>query len=325
MVALENVPLAGIFGRGWDTLRLLVQVSRGKVTPGSRSSTSTANSCRSNEARVPVLDRGFIFGDGVYEVIPVYSRAPVPPAPSICARLQHSLRRDPARATRMTTRKWTRAHPELVARNPWDDQCVYLQVTRGVASATTPSRRASTPTVFMMANPLATPHAEQVDERRRGVTRDDYRWLRCDIKSISLLAQLPAARRWPWTPARSRRSCSATATLTEASASNVFVVKNGVLLPPPKNNLILPGITYDVVLELARDAGHAARGRARCSERKCATPTRSGCSSSTQGSAGGHDARRQAGRQRQARARVPRACTRCTRTTRRACAQQAHA
>ena len=207
-----------------------------------------------DQARVSVLDRGFIFGDGVYEVIPVYSRRPFR-LPEHFARLQRSL--DAVRlANPMTDAEWTRLIQDLVARHAGEDQSVYLQVTRGAAKRDHAFPKEGKQTVFMMSSPLVTPAKDLVDNGVPCITATDYRWLKCDVKSISLLGNCLL-----------RQSAAETGAaevvlfrdgfLTEASASNVFAVRNGKLLSPPKNHLILPGITYDVVLELAAAIGIA--------------------------------------------------------------------
>jgi len=210
------------------------------------------------EARVSVLDRGFIFGDGVYEVIPVYSRHPFR-LPEHLRRLQRSL--DAIRlGNPMTDPEWTRLIHDLVVRHAGEDQSVYLQVTRGAARRDHAFPKEGKPTVFMMSGPLVTPAREQVENGVPCVTATDYRWLRCDVKSVSLLANCllrqQAAEAGAVEVVLFRDGC-----LTEASASNVFVVKDGKLLAPPKNHLILPGITYDVVLELAAAKGIAVELR----------------------------------------------------------------
>jgi D-alanine transaminase len=201
-----------------------------------------------DQARVSVLDRGFIFGDGVYEVIPVYSRHPFR-LPEHLRRLRHSL--DATRiANPMADTEWTRLIRELVARHAGEDQSVYLQVTRGVAKRDHAFPKDAKPTVFMMSSPLVTPARELVEQGVPCITATDFRWLKCDVKSVSLLANCllrqSAADAGATEVVLFRDGC-----LTEASASNVFVVRKGKLLAPPKNHLILPGITYDVVLELA--------------------------------------------------------------------------
>jgi len=107
------------------------------------------------------------------------------------------------------------------------------------------------PTVFMMANPLVTPPQSQREQGVTAVTVPDNRWLRCDIKSTSLLANC-LLRQAAVDAGAVESVLLRDGMLTEGSASNIFVVKNGVIITPPKTNFILPGITYDVVIELAR-------------------------------------------------------------------------
>jgi D-alanine transaminase len=202
-------------------------------------------------ARVPVLDRGFIFGDGVYEVIPVYSRRPFR-LPEHLRRLARSL--DAIRlANPMTDAEWARLIHDLIARDSDEDQSIYLQVTRGVAKRDHALPRDAKPTVFMMTGPLATPPREMVEHGVAAVTATDYRWLRCDVKSVSLLANCLLRQRAVDAGA-SEVVLFRDGYLTEGSSSNVFVVRNGTLLAPPRNHLVLPGITCDVVLELAAAA-----------------------------------------------------------------------
>ena len=201
------------------------------------------------EAKVPVLDRGFIFGDGVYEVVPVYSKVAFRLDEHL-ARLERSLAAVGIRNPH-TREQWRGFVEGIVARQPFEDQAVYFQVTRGVAKRDHAFPKNSQPTVFMMSNPLVPPAPAQVESGASAITARDHRWLRCDIKSISLIGNVLLRQ----------LSAEADATetilfrdgkLTEASASNVFMVKDGVIYSPPKNELILPGITYDVVVELAR-------------------------------------------------------------------------
>ena len=200
------------------------------------------------EARIPVLDRGFIFGDGVYEVIPAYSRTPFRMAEHL-RRLQHSL--DGIRlANPLSDADWTKLMNELIAKNEGEDQSIYLQVTRGVAKRDHAFPKDIKQTVFMMSSPLTTPPQAQVDNGVSAITASDFRWLKCDVKSVSLLGNC-LLRQLAVDAGAVETILFRDGKLTEASASNVFVVKNGVLLAPPKNNLVLPGITYDVVLEIA--------------------------------------------------------------------------
>jgi len=201
------------------------------------------------QAMVPVLDRGFIFGDGVYELIPVYSRAPFRMDDHL-ARLERSLGAVRIRNP-YTREKWREIILQLVAQQPWEDQAVYFEVTRGVARRDHAFPADVEPTVFMMCNPLVNPPRELVEKGGSAVSAVDNRWLRCDIKSISLIGNC-LLRQVSADAGAQETILFRDGKLTEASASNVFIVKRGVLLSPPKSNLILPGITYDVVTEIAQ-------------------------------------------------------------------------
>ena len=202
------------------------------------------------DAKISVLDRGFIFGDGVYEVIPVYSRKAFRLAEHL-RRLQHSM--DGIKlANPHSDSEWTAIIEELIARNAAEDQYLYLHITRGVAKRDHAFPNPPvTPTVFMMSNPLPTPPAELLHSGIACITAPDNRWLRCDIKAIALLPNVLLRQM------AVDAGCAETILIrdqefmTEGAASNIFVVKNGKLLAPPKDNLMLPGITYDVILELA--------------------------------------------------------------------------
>jgi D-alanine transaminase len=210
------------------------------------------NFLRMAEARVPVLDRGFIFGDGVYEVIPVYARRPFRMQEHL-RRLQYSL--DQIRlANPYPDQEWTRLVLELIVRCPHADQGLYLQVTRGVAKRDHAFPKGVEPTVFMMTNALSAPSPEAVANGVAAITAADNRWLRCDIKSIALLGNV-LMRQLAIDAGANETIMLRDGWLTEGSASNVFAVRNGVILTPPKGHLILPGTTYDVVLELAAKAG----------------------------------------------------------------------
>jgi D-alanine transaminase len=204
------------------------------------------------EARVPVLDRGFIFGDGVYEVIPVYARRAFRIDQHL-ARLQYSL--DGIRlANPHAPAEWKHLIDEVIARSPHPDQSIYLQVTRGVAKRDHAFPKDAKPTVFVMSSPLTTPPPEQVANGVAAITLTDNRWLRCDIKSTALLANV-LLRQAAVEAGASEAVLLRDGFLTEGAASSIFVVKNGALITPPKSHLILPGTTYDVALELAASAG----------------------------------------------------------------------
>jgi D-alanine transaminase len=204
------------------------------------------------EARIPVLDRGFIFGDGVYEVIPVYSGRPFR-LDAHLLRLQASL--DGIRLVNPHgAESWRTLIAKLIAAQDFADQSLYVQVTRGVAPRDHAFPKGLEPTVFMMANPLVTPSQTLKATGVCAITAPDNRWLHCDIKAVSLLPNVLLRQ------LAVDADCAETILLrdgflTEGAASNIFVMNNGILLAPQKSNLMLPGITYDVVLELA--AAHA--------------------------------------------------------------------
>ncbi|MBS1136961.1 MAG: D-amino acid aminotransferase [Proteobacteria bacterium] len=205
------------------------------------------------QAQVPVLDRGFLFGDGAYELIPVYSRRPFRLAEHL-RRLQTTL--DGIRlANPHGAAEWMRLVGEIVARNEWQDQSVYLQVTRGADTKRNHAfPKGVAPTVFIMTEPLVTPADAQRDTGVCAVSAADFRWLRCDLKTVALLANCLLRQQ------AVEAGCAETILfrdgfLTEGAASNIFVVRDGTMLAPPRSHLMLCGITYDVVLELAAAHG----------------------------------------------------------------------
>jgi len=150
--------------------------------------------------------------------------------------------------------EWRDVIQRLIAAQPFEDQGLYFQVTRGVAKRDHAFPQGVAPTVFAMANPLVTPPAALVERGAAARTAVDFRWQRCDIKSISLIGNC-LLRQLSAEAGEAETILLRDGLLTEASASNVFIVMAGVIQAPPKSNLILPGITYDVVVEIARDAG----------------------------------------------------------------------
>ena len=203
-----------------------------------------------DQISISPLDRGFIFGDGVYEVIPVYNGVPLR-AREHFERLQRSM--DEIGLTNPhTVEEWMRLTDELLRHHP-GDQAVYIQVTRGA-----PQKRDHVipkglqPTVFMMSNPMTTPSREAVENGVACVTSRDFRWEKCHVKSTSLLGNV-LARQISADAGATETILFRDGFLTEASSSNVFVVKDGVVSAPPRDNLILMGITYDLVMQLARE------------------------------------------------------------------------
>lgn len=201
-----------------------------------------------DQAKISVLDRGFIFGDAIYEVIPVYRRKPLRLAAHI-ARLQRSL--DEIRiASPHSDGEWAGLIGDLVNDSEHDDQAVYLQVSRGVAKREFGLLQGIEPTVFMLSSPFVSPPQQQIDNGVAAVSLVDFRWLRCDIKSTSLLGA-NMLRQFANDAGGAECVLFRDGYLTEGSSSNIFVVHNGVLVTPPKSRLTLPGITYELLLELA--------------------------------------------------------------------------
>ena len=205
------------------------------------------------EARISPLDRGFLFADGAYEVIPVYGRYGFRQEEHM-RRFQVSL--DGIRLPNPhTPDEWRALIKQIIANAPFEDQQLYIQVTRGADVKRDAAFPVNVPqTVFMFTAPMAKPTVEMRANGVACVTAPDIRWGRCDLKTVALLANSQARQ------ISVDAGCTETIMirdgfLTEGSASNVFIVKNGVVLAPPKNNRILPGITYDVVFELAAKHG----------------------------------------------------------------------
>ncbi|WP_456380054.1 D-amino acid aminotransferase [Thiolapillus sp.] len=205
------------------------------------------------DACVSVMDRGFLFGDGVYEVIPAYAGQPF--------RLGEHLRRLDAslEGIRMSPPldedRWRNILARLLAQRGDADQQIYLQITRGAYGKRLHSIPEKVkPTVMAFATELAHRDPELVKQGMSVITLDDIRWQRCNIKAITLLANILAQQ-------QARDDGAEEAILVrdglanEGTASNLFIVKENLIITPPKSRHLLPGITRDLVLELARDAG----------------------------------------------------------------------
>ncbi len=214
------------------------------------------------DARISVLDRGFIFGDGVYEVIPVDTidgiRAPFNARPHF-ARLQRSL--DAVRiANPFTLEQWLDLTAELIERHPWPRQLIYLQVTRGVSKRDHPFPAGITPTVFINSTPWPPIAAEQIELGVAAVTHPDERWLHCDIKSTSLLGNV-LMKQYAIDNGASETVMLRDGYLTEGSSTNTMIVTDNVVVAPRKTLHILPGITYDAVFDIAHAHGVATERR----------------------------------------------------------------
>ncbi|MDH5379195.1 MAG: D-amino acid aminotransferase [Gammaproteobacteria bacterium] len=210
-------------------------------------------------AKVSVLDRGFLFGDGVYEVIPVYN-GHLFRLDQHLHRLQTSL--DNIRlASPYSSTQWRDILTQLIEKNGGGDQAIYLQLTRGVAPRDHAFPQGIPPTVFAMANPLKSLAEEIAENGVAAITIEDNRWLQCHIKAISLLPNV-LLRQQAVDSGVSEAILYKDGFITEGSASNVFIVdSNGIVVTPPKGTKLLPGITRDLVLELAEqnDIANAER------------------------------------------------------------------
>lgn len=208
------------------------------------------------EARIPVLDRGFIFGDGVYEVVPVDTIGPGPApfrARQHFERLQRSL--DGVRiANPHSLERWLDLTAEIVERNPWPRQLVYAQITRGVAKREHQFPAGIAPTIFINTSPWPAIPAEQIEQGIAIVSHVDERWLHCDLKSTSLLGSV-LMKQYAFDRGVSETMLLRDGFLTEGSSTNLMIVSGGVLIAPRKSSQILPGITVDSVLDIAHARG----------------------------------------------------------------------
>lgn len=206
------------------------------------------------QAKVSVLDRGFIFGDGIYEIVPVYGRK-LFRFEEHMARLERSLTK--VRIVNPHTRgEWLERCRRLIAAQAVDDQLAYMQVTRGVAWRDHVMPTDIEPTVFMMATPMRHATAEQRHHGVACVTARDFRWERGDIKSISLLGNV-LARQISADRGAVETILFRNGFLTEAAASNVWVVHEGAVLGPPKSEHVLEGVRYDLLRDLCEEEGIA--------------------------------------------------------------------
>jgi len=200
------------------------------------------------DACVPVMDRGFLFGDGVYEVIPVYGGK--------LFRLAHHLKRleNSLEAVRignpLSDKEWETMLMELVDRNEGTDQAVYLQVTRGVAAKRDHAFPADTrPTLFAMSTPMAAAVDIDTITGATAITLPDIRWDHCNIKAITLLPNV-MLRQQAVDAGAAEAILIKDGYAIEGAASNIFIVKNGLLSTPPNSPALLPGITRDLIIEL---------------------------------------------------------------------------
>jgi D-alanine transaminase len=211
------------------------------------------------DAKVSVLDRGFIFGDGIYDVVPVYA-GKLFRFDEHLARLSRSLAKllitNPH-----TNEEWLERCRQLIAIAQQSaasslNHVIYIQVTRGVAMRDHVMPPHIQPTVFMMINPMTMLSAEQRHQGVGCISAHDFRWERADIKSTSLLGNV-LARQLSADHGLAETVMFRNGYLTEASLSNVWVVKEGALLGPPKNEHVLEGIRFELLRELCAEMGIA--------------------------------------------------------------------
>lgn len=208
---------------------------------------------RADEAKISVLDRGFIFGDGIYEVVPVYNGKPFRMTEHL-NRLDRSLKALSIPQPKSRA-QWEALVDELSRRSGLADCLVYLQVTRGVYKRDHAfPKTAIEPTVFGMATEFKRPGTQVREHGMRTISIVDERWLHCEIKSTSLLGNVLARQRAVEAGVDEVVQFR-DGFLTEGSSSNIWVVSGGKLMAPPKNNLILEGVRYGFMAELAEEIG----------------------------------------------------------------------
>lgn len=207
---------------------------------------------RLGDAKISVLDRGFIFGDGIYDVVPAYNGKPFRMDGHL-ARLERSLAAIGIQTGRSRS-DWEALVMDMITRSGLGDCMVYIQVTRGVAKRDHAFPNNVVPTVFCMVSPFKRPTAELREQGLSAVGMTDIRWLRCEIKSVSLLGNV-LAKQYAVDAGVDDVLQFRDGYLSEGSAANIWVAKDGVLLAPPRSNLILEGIRYGLLEELAEQAG----------------------------------------------------------------------
>ncbi|WP_231910552.1 D-amino acid aminotransferase [Candidatus Nitrosoglobus terrae] len=204
------------------------------------------------EAKISVLDRGFLFGDGVYEVIPVYGKYFFRLIPHL-QRLEYSLQAIKLKNP-LSLSQWQSTLQQLIRFNNGLDQAVYLQITRGSAPRDHAFPQKIEPTIFAMSNPIKPVPEKWRIEGVTAVLREDIRWKYCHIKSVALLSNV-LLRQEAVESGAQEAILLRDGQLTEGAASNIFIVQKGVLVTPVEDSSLLSGITRDLVLELATEAG----------------------------------------------------------------------
>lgn len=204
------------------------------------------------EAKISPQDRGFLFGDGIYEVIPVFNKK-LFEFDAHLTRLNNGLAAISI-ANPLSSKEWQDILNKLIQTHPWDNQFIYLQVTRGVQLERNHlPDDCLTPSVYAYTNPLLPVSDYIIKNGIKAITLKDIRWLRCDIKAITLLPNVIMKIAAKQQGADDAILINRDGLISEGTASNVFIVQNGKLLTPPTSNKILPGITRLVIENIARD------------------------------------------------------------------------
>jgi D-alanine transaminase len=203
-----------------------------------------------DDAKISVMDRGFLFGDGVYEVIPVYQKK--------IFSLEEHLKRLHANLEELDitnpydNSEWENIFTEIIKHSPFEQEAIYLQVTRGVMNTRAHYQENLNPTVFVESNKISNRDNNEIFAGYSAITEKDERWYKCHIKSISLLANVFSIKN-----AKKNNVEEVIfirdGVITEGASSNVFIVKNNQVFTHPKNNLILPGITREISIRILQD------------------------------------------------------------------------
>jgi len=204
------------------------------------------------KATVSVMDRGFLFGDGVYEVIPVFYNNLLRINDHL-KRLQNSLDRI-SLSNPYSDEQWQAIFSELLNKNSDKDRAIYLQLSRGVYPKRDLAIKAEfPPTVFVMVLQVTPPDLSAISEGISVITVEDFRWAACDIKSTSLVANV-MLKQQAMTAEVDDAILIKNCFISEGTASNVFIVKNNILITPPTGRKLLPGVTRGLVIEIAKNA-----------------------------------------------------------------------
>lgn len=205
-----------------------------------------------SEAKVPALDRGFLFGDAVYEALRVYAGVPLL-LDEHMVRLERSL--DGLAIRGVDIERLKRRMMETIRRGSFAEASVYIEITRGVATRTHYFPKDTPPLEFLFVNELRDPYAAARENGMAVVTHADLRWQRCDLKTVNLLGNVLAAQAAKAAGAMEALLLRPDGTINEGAHTSVFLVKSGTLHTAPMSPAVLPGITRDAVVRIAREQG----------------------------------------------------------------------